>query len=178
MLTRGFYEYLYVLLKQDGLSRDITTVKKGECGVTFGNIADVYKSSVSNAISFANSLKKFTGDPTTSDGVVFGTSNVAPTLDDYTIANPLTSNEITVTTPSDVSQNMGESCMEITATFGVYAKETVTIKEMGLVVPIWKSSSSVSLALFDRTILAEPVTINKGESKQLIYTIRFDYPTV
>lgn len=107
-------------------------------------------------------------------GVSFGTGTTPPTASDYFLENILTSTSISVATPSAVSFSRVDTYEEYSVTFGVTNKtdNAITITEVGLIAAL---QSSGSYALVDRTVLETPITIPAGQSKQITYTIRFNY---
>lgn len=106
-------------------------------------------------------------------GVVFGSGSTQPTIDDYCLENEII-DSLTVSCPSSTSCNETEDYVEYTATFGVTPRaEAVTISEAG----VFAGSTTYGTYLVDRIVFDEPIVINPGETKQLTYTIRMNYPT-
>lgn len=104
-------------------------------------------------------------------GVVFGTGNTPPTVNDYKISGT----EFTAfTANSSVSNQFTTNGLVTTATFTLTNTGTseVTIKEVALYGGSYKSSTSYTKFLIDRTLLDSPVTIPAGGIGQVIYTIR------
>ena len=112
-------------------------------------------------------------------GVSFGTGTTPATASDYQLESTLNSTQITVSNPSAVSYSRGDTYEEYSVTFGITNKtaEAITISEVGLTAaPYYSSSGTTSVyVLVDRTVLDTPVTIPAGQSKQITYTIRFNY---
>lgn len=101
-------------------------------------------------------------------GTRFGSGTTPPTGDDYCLENDV-GDCLTVTTPSAISVTIKDTYVEYSATFGVTARETVTISEVGLF--------ALSYIMIERTVLEKPIAIEAGQSKQITYTIRLNYPT-
>ena len=115
---------------------------------------------------------------TTATGVSFGTGTTPATASDYVLESILDDNKINVSTPSSISFSRYDTYEEYTVTFGVTNKtaDAITISEMGLTaMPYSPPSGSNYYALVDRTVLDEPITIPARQSKQITYTIRFNY---
>ena len=114
-------------------------------------------------------------------GVSFGTGTTIATASDYRLENILNSEKINVVTPSEVSFSRFGAYEEYSVTFGVTNKTTypITISEVGLTAkPFYFANGNNythTYALVDRTVLDTPVTIPVGQSKQITYTIRFNY---
>ena len=109
-------------------------------------------------------------------GVSFGTGTTPATVSDYALESILGDNKINVSTPSSISFSRYDTYEEYTVTFGVTNKtaEAITISEVGLTSLPLKGTPNY-YALVDRTVLDTPVTIPAGQSKQITYTIRFNY---
>ena len=137
--------------------------------------------SVSTISSTTNSQPPFEimknwADAVRTTGVAFGTGTTPATMSDYFLESILTKTEISVSTPSAVNFSRYDTYEEYTVTFGITNKtaEAITISEVGLTA-IPYSYSTASYALVDRTVLDTPITIPAGQSKQITYTIRFNY---
>ena len=113
-------------------------------------------------------------------GVSFGTGTTPADASNYKLESILNTTQISVANPSAVSYSQFDTHDEHSVTFGVTNKtaEAITISEIGLTAIPYKGSSSSGItnyALVDRTVLDTPVTIPAGQSKQITYTIRFNY---
>lgn len=111
--------------------------------------------------------KMITGGITGYEGTRFGSGTTPPTGNDYRLENDI-GESITVATPSAVSVTETDTYIEYSATFGVTAKETVNISEVGLFMG--------SFIMVERTVLDTPITIPAGQSKPITYAIRMNYP--
>ena len=157
MLTKNFYEYMRAaFLKVSGTY----TLKDG----------------TKKTINLADDKPPFKNMNT---GVSFGTGTTPATASDYKLESLLDSTQINVATPSVVSFSRFDAYDEYSVTFGITNKtvEAITISEVGLTaVPYYSSSGTTSVyVLVDHTVLDTPVTIPAGQSKQITYTIRFNY---
>ena len=106
-------------------------------------------------------------------GVAFGTSTTPATVSDYRLESILDNTKISVASPSEVSYSRLDAHEEYSVTFGItnITSNAITIAEVGIVAKI----NDFYYALVDRTVLDTPVTIPAGQSKQITYTIRFNY---
>ena len=164
MLTKNFYSYMRAVfqdtsaefVKTDGTATSKTYYNADNPFVVMKNWA----ASISTA------------------GVSFGTGATPATASDYVLESILDNTKINVSVPSAVSYSRGDTYDEYSVSFGVTNKttETITISEVGLTAAPYYSSGSTSVyVLVDRTVLDTPVTIPAGQSKQITYTIRFNY---
>ena len=114
-------------------------------------------------------------------GVSFGTGVTPATASDYKLESILVSAQISVSVPSTVSFSRGDTFDEYSVSFGVtnITDAAIAISEVGLTTqPFYfvnGSKYTYVYALVDRTVLDNPVTIPVGQSKQITYTIRFNY---
>ena len=106
-------------------------------------------------------------------GVSFGIGTTPAAVSDYCLESILGDTQISVTVPSAVSFSRGNTYEEYSVTFGVTNKtaDAITISEVGLIA----APQTAYPVLVDRTVLDAPVTIPAGQSKQITYTIRFNY---
>lgn len=114
-------------------------------------------------------------------GVRFGSDDTPPTVNDYKLGSQITSG-LSFTNPAQITYTLSNTYSEYAATYGVTntSEGTIVVKEIGL----FSQPSTTSLegtqigyiaALVDRTVLDQPITIPAGQSKQITYTIRFNY---
>lgn len=118
----------------------------------------------------------------TSEGVHIGTGTTPASADDYKLEAQINSG-YSQTYADSVSINVDADGVFVFASIAVTntSTEELTISEIGLTGKVCNSSATSNntcLALIDRTVLEEPITINPNETKQLTYTIRMNYPTV
>ncbi len=105
--------------------------------------------------------------------VRFGNGTTPATVNDYKLESQIDSG-ITVANPSTVTTEQTDSYISWTVTFGVSASVETTISEIGLISKAYITNGDTA-TLVDRTVLDEPITIPAGQSKQITYTIRFNY---
>ena len=105
--------------------------------------------------------------------VRFGSGTTPATVNDYKLESQIGS-DITVANPSAVTTEQTDSYISWTVTFGVSASVEKTISEIGLISEVYTPSGNIT-TLVDRTVLDTPITIPAGQSKQITYTIRFNY---
>ena len=166
MLTKNFYSYMRAALKKTSA----TFTKTDGTTETF----ELYSDSPPFVI-----MKYWTASVDIG-GVSFGTGTTPADISDYYLESILDSKKISVATPSAVSFSQFDTYEEHSVTFGITNKtaEAITISEVGLAaVPYYSGSSTYvrKCVLVDRTVLDTPVTIPAGQSKQITYTIRFNY---
>lgn len=108
-------------------------------------------------------------------GVTFGDSDVAPTMDDYTLAGNVFAN---FTGTASVKAEGSDGLAKITGLYTLTntGDTAFTIREVALWQPITMGSAITSI-LIERTVLDSPVTIEPGGVGQVTYTIRMNYPT-
>ena len=160
MLTKNFYSYMRAILQKTSATFTRTN------GTT-------------DAYSSTNDSPPFTvmnawATEAEATGVSFGTGTTPSTASDYFLKNILGDTQISVSVPSAVSFSRFDNYDEYSVTFGVtnITAEAITISEVGLTA---KPQSNPYYVLVDRTVLDAPVTIPAGQSKQITYTIRFNY---
>ena len=166
MLTKNFYAYIKAAFSGSDSTAIFTK--------TDGTKGEVSISSSYPPFKVMNSWSK----STIMSGVSFGTGTTPATVSDYFLESILTETQINVSTPSSVSFNKFDTYEEYTVTFGVTNKtaDAITISEMGLTaIPYSPYSGTPYYVLVDHTVLDTPVTIPAGQSKQITYTIRFNY---
>lgn len=107
-----------------------------------------------------------------------------PKLGHRSFTNPATWDCMTiVTNPSRSNVTRYAEGIGMTATYSLYnnTTEAITISEVGLQFSKRTGSTTdtndANTILVDRTVLDNPITIQPNETKSLVYTLRFDYPT-
>ena len=166
MLTKNFYAYIRGSFSENNTAATFT--------LTDGTASMVQLSSSYPPFKVMNTWAK----SNTSTGVSFGTGTTPPTVSDYFLESLLTATQINVSVPSLVSFSKYDTHEEYTVTFGITNKtaDAIAISEIGLTaMPYSPYSGNNQYALVDRTVLDTPVTIPAGQSKQITYTIRFNY---
>ena len=165
MLTKNFYSLLKGLFNNDS---------RGNFTATDGNTRTPL---VNNMRAPFYVMKDWSSD-ITATGVSFGTGTTPATLSDYWLESVLGSTQISVSTPSAVSYSRSAIFDEYSASFGITNKTNaaITISEVGLTaLTNMGTSEDYCYVLVDRTVLDTPITIPAGQSKQITYTIRFNY---
>ena len=112
-----------------------------------------------------------------SGGVVLGTGNTPPTLDDCKLSGDLVTGYIySVAVEHKIDEHGATSTALYTITNT--SNKTITIGEIGLICVLNTSGSNAqTLALLERTVLEAPLIIEPEGVGQLTYTIRFNHPT-
>ena len=163
MLTKNFYA-----LMRTGLGKVNSAVVSENGQQKIARYDDNWWNGVFTNMNNYNST-------TSSQSVEFGIGTTPATVNDYKLESKITTG-IKVAYPSSVTTEQTDSYILWTVTFGVTASVEVTISEIGL----WSRATtgdggSSSTVFVDRTVLNEPITIPAGQSKQITYTIRFNY---
>ena len=165
MLTKNFYSYMVAKLS------DLNT----SCVLIDGKQSEI-KSNSSGTKVFAAMLKRSTNSADDKGGVLFGAGTAPATVQDYKLDAPITTG-LSIIFPNNLTYAKGNSFEDVAVTYGVTntSSSEITISEIGLVATIYISGNLYESILVDRTVLDTPVTIPAGESKQIAYTIRFNY---
>lgn len=163
MLTKNFYSYMRVVLQRSASTFKLTDGSTGK--TSLGNTS-YPPFMVMN--TWAKQSQAF--------GVSFGIGTTPSTVSDYCLESILSSTQIDVSVPSAVSYSRADTYEEYSVTFGVTNKtaEAITISEVGLTAEP-NTGNPIYYVLVDRTVLDTPVTIPAWQSKQITYTIRFNY---
>ena len=165
MLTKNFYSYMRAAFQKVSATFIKTNGATGDSSWS------------TSAIPIFAAMNKWTWpNQVISNGVAFGTGATPATVSDYFLEGILGGTQIDVSVPSAVSFSRVDTYDEYSVTFGITNKtaEAITISEVGLFATV-NPNTSVSNVLVDRTVLDTPVTIPAGQSKQITYTIRFNY---
>ena len=162
MLTKNFYALMRTALGKT--SSTITNIEN-----TTGTVS--MSSSTSNWYGVFSSMNYYETNGT--QYVRFGSGTTPATVNDYKLESLIDSG-ITVAQPSKVTTEQTDSYILWTVTFGVSASAEITISEIGLISKARLPSGETN-TLVDRTVLDTPITIPAGQSKQITYTIRFNY---
>ena len=161
MLTKNFYSYMRAALQSTSATFTLTGGTTKSISLSKGKAPFVVMK------NWASS-----GEPA---GVSFGTGTTPATVSDYCLESILTNSKINVSVPSAVSYSRVDTYEEYSVTFGItnQTSDAITISEIGLITQ--PNGGSYDMALVDRTVLDTPITIPAGQSKQITYTIRFNY---
>ena len=166
MLTKNYFTWLkgchmwisYYGTDLNGVSKSITNLAL--CAENSGGFHNAMRNAMAQDYAVS-----------TSGGVWFGSGNKPATIDDYKLESVLTTG-FSVTKPSKISLSTTGEYIEFSATYRITATADISISEIGLF-----AYDSSTLFMVDRTVLETPIEILKGKSKQVTYTIRFNYPT-
>ena len=165
MLTKNFYSYMVAKLS------DLKT----SCTLIDGTRSEI-NGSTSGTKAFAAMLKQSSDSDYDKGGVSFGAGTAPATVQDYKLDAPITTG-LSIIFPKNFTYAKGNSFEDVAVTYGVtnISSSEITISEIGLVATVFVSGNLYNSMLVDRTVLDAPVTIPAGESKQITYTIRFNY---
>ena len=160
MLTKNFYCFLLAVGNKGGTNFGIVDVE----GKRYALNSESYVQSQS--IKPFYSMNK-------SGYVLFGSGTTPPTPNDIKIESVVS---VGITMPGSVSFNLTDEYMEASCTYGVQntSSNDITISEIALYGLATFPALSCTL-MYDRTVLDTPITIPAGQSKQITYTIRFNY---
>ena len=121
------------------------------------------------------------GFSTTTSGVIIGTGNTAATDEDIDLESQISSG-ITASTPVVTKGMNGTKCsIMLRYVLSNTTGADIVIKEVGLrgstqvASSAGATSTSAKYFLFDRTVLASPLTVPAGSSAALEYTIESDW---
>ena len=161
MLTKNFYSYMRGVLQNTTADFTLKNGSLQPSVVTYSSHIPPFAAMNKHVVN--------TNDP----GVSFGIGTTPANATDYKLENSLSSTQLRVSVPSAVSFSRENTYDEYSVTFGVtnITTATITISEVGLIA----APQTAYPALVDRTVLDTPVTIPAGQSKQITYTIRFNY---
>lgn len=129
--------------------------------------------------NYVPAISKLRTSYTSYGGVVLGTGNVEPTLNDYKLSGDIITD---YTYSCSVKSNSTADGTEIVATYTVTNNQSsaIIIKEIGIICGVSATSSGSKAeykVLYERTVLDSPVTIEAGGVGIVTYTIRMNYPT-
>jgi hypothetical protein len=110
-------------------------------------------------------------------GVVFGTGDTPPTLDDYCLAGSLVSG---YSCDKEITKELTDESAKVTAVYTITntSGEAITIREVGLIGQATGTSANNGdyNGLIERTVLDEPVTIPAGGTGKVTYTLKLAFP--
>lgn len=114
-------------------------------------------------------------------GIFFGSGSTPPTEDDYRLDVPITTG-LSITNSGLLFEDKGDGKYIFQANYTAKntTAEEITIREIGYFGEIGRGSGSkyyYSYALFERTVLDEPIVIAPGTSKIVTYTLTFNQPS-
>ena len=113
-------------------------------------------------------------------GVIFGTGNTEPTIDDYQMAGEHFV-DYTESHTYESTLNGTTKTLSCRYTLTNTSTESVTIGEVGLSTYAYREVSSnyyYSGFLLERTALDSPITIPAGGVGVITYTLKFDLPNI
>lgn len=171
MLTKNFYAHM--------MSRATHSVVPSVLVAYDGTVCDAgYYQQLTNETTFHE--LNIVRTSAKGSGVTIGAGTTPATADDYKLESIITSG-FSFTYPNSAALSTDESGVSYSASYGITNTEDtpLVISEIGLTGYVFSGtdSSQRKYVLLDRTVLEEPITINRGETKQLTYTIRMNYPT-
>lgn len=160
------------------LTKNFYALMRAALGKISSNVISTGNTTVTTDFSNNNWYGVFNGmcvynNSSGSQYVLFGNGTTPATVNDYELESPIVSG-IKVANPSSTTNEQTDDYILWTVTFGVKASVDTTISEIGLISKAYKTGGAVE-TLVDRTVLDTPITIPAGQSKQITYTIRFNY---
>ena len=113
-------------------------------------------------------------------GVVFGTGNTEPTIDDYQMAGE---HFVDYTESHSFENTIDGTARTLSCRYTLTntSTESVTIGEIGLSGNAYRKNGSwyyYSGFLLERTVLDSPITIPAGGVGVITYTLKFDLPNI
>ena len=174
MFTKNWYIALTTQLGADDNSKEYLTSFTGQTGISYST---TYVNMLNSGAKYPCIARLATTSVVNSTtGVIIGSGNTPPTINDYKLENRITT---PATASAEVSKTRDENGYTITSLLTITNthSEDITIAEIGLYSTGSNSSAEMNMVLFERTVLDTPVTIPAGGIGQVTYTIRMNYPT-
>lgn len=179
MLLKNFYKAVSACMEGVGTSNNVAYKSIGGKDV----YSDYYKNGVNNLTptmtgdSYVASMRRIATTAMTSlSGILLGTGNTPPTIDDHRLAGDIIT---TIASSVACSFDIEEDGAAITSlcTITNSGSNAFTIREVGLFGKAKGGNSDSDAVLVERTVLDAPLTIEPGSVGQLTYTIKLNYPT-
>lgn len=141
-----------------------------------GSYADVgyyetYPEKVYNALVVRETDVVFNSS---SAGIVLGSGNTPPTIDDYCLESMITSG----LSQKTIISNDENGNLTYKATMTNISQNPITIGEVGVISKVYTGANTATgkIVLMERTALETPVTIEPDGVGQITYTIVVDIP--
>lgn len=112
-------------------------------------------------------------------GVIFGTGTTPPTFNDYRLSGTIISGITTTVSTTNIAAIENGVTLTTVYTITNNNSTAITIGEIGLVGKPYTNTTSTDeayKALFERTVLDTPITIESGAVGRVTYTITIQYP--
>lgn len=179
MLLRNYYKAVSACMEGTGTSTKVAYISYNGDEVYSG----FYKNGVNcltptkTGDSYTASMSRIATTPATSlSGIILGTGDTPPTVDDHRLAGDIIT---TIASSVAVSFEMEEGGTILTSlcTITNSGSDPITIREVGLFGKGKSSNYDSDAVLVERTVLDSPLTIEPGSVGQLTYTIKLNYPT-
>ena len=179
MLTNNYYKALAMFLSAGAVLPAVKNYSGSDKTISKSYPADEVQFGA-NAVkqSYVPNMANLVTSTAGTGGAIIGTGTTPPTVDDYCLSGDIISGfvySVAHTATNDSGGVTFKSIFTITNT----GSEAFTIGEVGLIGACAGGTSTTASykALFDRTVLDEPITIEAGGIGKLTYTIRLPYPT-
>lgn len=183
MLTRNWYNQMATQMTGAKITNGITRYDgtKATSSYQTGNTTSYIDERGNSVFYHARSVVTSTPIYTNTSGILFGTGDTPPTLDDYKLAgNIVTGITAQVSTSYEIEdEGNGVSAVVGLITYLITNNNSteITIKELCVLGYCDTGSNSQTGACFDRTVLDTPLTIQPGSIGQLQYRVRAKIPT-
>lgn len=107
-------------------------------------------------------------------GVVFGTGNTPPTIEDYTLSGSIIT---TFSASVAVTKSVDDDGGSITGIYTLVntASDEITVSEVALLAPYYPGDGY--MVMVERTVLDSPLVIPANGVGQITYTVKLVYPT-
>ena len=164
MLNRNFANIMLGMLSINSTGygdNSIPLVNKNGQNVTTASSA--YAGKILNHI--ANSTAVKVGSVTNS-GFAIGSGTTAETFDDYALANPIDDTNFSVVAASR-GKNSSDQSVILQQIWQYNGTSEIQINEIGLFADCFGGI----VAMFDRTVLDSPITVNNGDTFTIALTI-------
>lgn len=154
MLTNNFYQAMRAYLSQTTLNSVLKTLDNSSinCYYTMDMSA--------NPVAVFGLKNVSTGGY----GIMFGTGNVPPSVDDYKMSGDVISTISILARSAQSSFDAGGvHTTSVLTVQNTSSTDTIVINEIGFVAYTFTASSRGAYTLVDRTVLDEPLTLAPGE---------------
>lgn len=173
MLTKNFYNYAMALFANKSIANALVTPD----GAVHSAYSVPNNGGYQRLFETLHNLRTNVSDA----GVIIGIGTTPATLDDIALESMIKGG-FSYTYQNSTIANKDEHGCYASATYQItntMSTDPLPISEIGVLGKLFNSNGTngFAYALLDRTVLEEPIIIPPGQTKQLTYTIRMNYPT-
>ena len=179
MFLKNYYKAVAISLEGGGSATENKLTKYGGSATKPSNFVDAINRltpTMCDYSYFASITRMATTISTSYPGIIIGTGDTPPTLDDYCLSGDLITSFTSSVVPTYECNDSGATLTAL-CTITNSGSKAFTIREVGVFGKAGSSSSASDACLVERTVLDAPLTIDPSGVGQLTYTIKFNYPT-